>query len=55
MSAVTNFIAMNRFGLGSSAADGQALLQAGASVHGAGCPSGYAEVDELLQRHGAVS
>ena len=31
----------------------QALLRAGASVHGVGFPSGYAEVDELLESHGA--
>jgi ankyrin repeat protein len=33
----------------------EALLRAGASVHGAGVPfpSGYAEVDDLLRRHGA--
>jgi ankyrin repeat protein len=33
----------------------EALLRAGASVRGAGVrvPSGYAEVDELLRRHGA--
>jgi ankyrin repeat protein len=33
----------------------EALLRAGASVHGAGVryPSGYAEVDDLLQRYGA--
>ena len=32
-----------------------ALLRAGASVHGAGVrfPSGYAEVDALLRSHGA--
>ena len=31
----------------------EALLQAGASVSGAGYPSGYAEVDALLRSHGA--
>jgi ankyrin repeat protein len=31
----------------------EALLRAGASVSGVACPSGYAEVDELLRRHGA--
>ena len=33
----------------------EALLRAGASVHGAGVrfPSGYAEVDDLLRRYGA--
>ena len=33
----------------------EALLRAGASVHGAGVrhPSGYAAVDDLLRRHGA--
>ena len=33
----------------------EALLSAGASVADAGYPSGYAEVDELLRRHGAGS
>jgi Ankyrin repeats (3 copies) len=33
----------------------QALLQAGASVKGVQFPSGYAEVDELLQSHGATA
>jgi ankyrin repeat protein len=33
----------------------EALLDAGASVADAGYPSGYAEVDELLRRHGAGS
>lgn len=33
----------------------EALLQAGASVRGVTYPSGYAEVDELLRRHGATS
>lgn len=32
----------------------RALLRAGASVSGAVFPSGYAEVDELLQAHGAT-
>jgi ankyrin repeat protein len=31
----------------------QALLRAGASVHGVNFPSGYADVDELLESHGA--
>jgi len=31
----------------------EALLRAGASVHGVEYPSGYAEVDELLKTHGA--
>jgi ankyrin repeat protein len=33
----------------------EALLRAGASVHGPGvrCPSGYAEIDDLLRRNGA--
>jgi hypothetical protein len=31
------------------------LLDAGASVNGVDFPSGYSEVDELLQRHGAKS
>jgi len=31
----------------------QMLLHAGASVSGINFPSGYAEVDELLRRHGA--
>jgi hypothetical protein len=33
----------------------EALLRAGASVHGAGVrfPSGYPEVDDLLRRYGA--
>jgi ankyrin repeat protein len=31
----------------------EALLKAGASVHGVEYPSGYAEVDELLKAHGA--
>jgi len=30
----------------------QALLEAGASVEGVNFPSGYAEVDDLLRRHG---
>jgi hypothetical protein len=31
----------------------EALLKAGASVRGLEFPSGYAEVDELLRKHGA--
>src|ERR1700722_1375554 len=31
----------------------EALLEAGATVHGVAYPSGYAEVDELLRAHGA--
>jgi len=31
----------------------EALLKAGASVRGVEFPSGYAEVDELLRKHGA--
>jgi ankyrin repeat protein len=33
----------------------EALLRAGASVSGVGFPSGYADVDDLLRRHGATS
>ena len=33
----------------------EALLAAGASVRGVAYPSGYAEVDHLLRRHGALS
>jgi ankyrin repeat protein len=33
----------------------EALLRAGASVSGVTFPSGYADVDELLRRHGATS
>ena len=33
----------------------QALLEAGASPEGVAFPSGYAEVDELLRRHGRVA
>ncbi|MCG3121374.1 MAG: hypothetical protein ALAOOOJD_04439 [bacterium] len=32
----------------------EALLRAGASVNGVAFPSGYAEVDELLRRHGKM-
>jgi hypothetical protein len=32
----------------------EALLQAGASTSGVSFPSGYAEVDQILLRHGAV-
>lgn len=33
----------------------KALLEAGASVSGVAFPSGYAEVDELLRKHGATA
>ena len=33
----------------------QALLEAGASPEGVAFPSGYAEVDELLRRHGRMA